>query len=582
MNVNMLTIDSNLAAATEASPFPSKPDSNNKGARFALALDDEKVQVKIPEKPTADNIKEKVQNHKKSISNSPQEFTQSSDKKIKPEVDPKQRRDSDLMLPSIKTDVEAALFDRPNINNKSGQPNGVDPTLAEIIQGLEGTKAKSALQPTQIATDIQDKSASVTGQAVKSTEIKLLHTTEKGQLGIKTILPTNSNGQNGLKTVTPDLTKSISAIQKQPEASNNNEKTVVSAKTIALNEKVNAPEKGNVAVKGNTPEKGNVSEKGNIKESAPETSVNSGKSTNATGVKPSVMNVNLRTVQDKTSETKPNSGQVNTEKLKLTDDTDSKTKKSENIPNLSNQSSKESIPAGNNISENKSVQKLNAASVQVISGQTKDQSNSTSNKSPSQGFEQILSHNNSQTLITEQSSVPAKNAATANPQNQPQNNASADIGRQILESVQSSMSRQGTEQQITVRLNPPELGKVLIRFQQQDNELTGLMEVNKTQTRLEIEQALPQIIRNLADCGIHIRRLEVILSNEQQPGQGTLGNQSLQNGGAQQQYSSNQGPSGNDSALSQHNEWLSGNNSYENLSEFQETFITDGSINLLI
>jgi flagellar hook-length control protein FliK len=159
---------------------------------------------------------------------------------------------------------------------------------------------------------------------------------------------------------------------------------------------------------------------------------------------------------------------------------------------------------------------------------------------------------------------------------------SADIGRQILESVQRSISQQDANRQITVRLNPPELGKVVIRFQQQNAEITGLMEVNKAQTRFEIEQALPQIIRNLADCGIQIKRLEVMLSNEQQPGQGALGNQSLQSGTAQQQYSGNPGTSGNNTDVYDSNEWLTSNNGYENLSELQGALITDGSINLLI
>ena len=108
------------------------------------------------------------------------------------------------------------------------------------------------------------------------------------------------------------------------------------------------------------------------------------------------------------------------------------------------------------------------------------------------------------------------------------------------------------------------------------------MEVSKTQTRFEIEQTLPQIIRNLADSGIQIKRLEVTLSNEQQSGQGTSGNQSLQSGGPQQQYSGNPGTSGNDMDVHESNEWLAGNNSYENLSELQEALITEGSINMLI
>jgi flagellar hook-length control protein FliK len=557
MNVNILAIDSNLAAATEASPSPSKADLNTRSSRFALTLDNEKAQAKIPEKPATDNIKEKDQNNEKSISNSQQELTQSADKKIKSEMDLKQRCDSNLALPSGKNSIGTAQFGCSNSDNKSGQSHGVALTLMDTVHWPEGAEANSGLKLAQINADTQGKSASITGHTLKSTEIKLLHSTEKGQLGIKTILPAKSNGQNGLKVITPELTKNIPVINKQAETAINNEKAAVSAKTIGL------------------------SERGNIKESAPITSVNSGKSTDAPGVKPSAMNLNLTTVQDK---------KVEPEKLKLTAETDSETKKSQSNSNLSNPNSKQSTPAGNDIS-GYNVQKLNAASVQVTAGQTKDQSNSASNKSSSQGFEQMLSHNNSQTLIAEQTSAPAKNAAAANPQSQSSNNTSADIGRQILESVQSSMSRQGTEQQITVRLNPPELGKVLIRFQQQDKELTGLMEVSKTQTRLEIEQALPQIIRNLADCGIQVRRLDVMLSNEQQTGQGPVpsgtgqgafGNQSLQNGGAQQQYSPNQDTSGNDSVLSRNNDWLSGSNSYENLSELQETLITNGSINLLI
>jgi flagellar hook-length control protein FliK len=558
MNVNMLTIDSNLAAVTEANPFPSKSDLNTKDARFARALDDEKPQVKTPEEPATDNIKETVQNHEKPISNRGEELPQSIDKKIKSEDSCKDNNN--------KTNSKERNAIPDSAKQQSMRPNVVHSLLAEhsivVNQNKEDAptknEAKRSANLAQIITNAQNKSSSVTGHAVKSAEIKLLHTAEKGQLGIKTILPAKSNGQNGLKAITPGPSKNIPAAKKQSETAINNEKVAVSAKTIRLTEKVNT------------------------RELAPEISANSGKITNAPGVKPSLTNINLTTVQDKTSETKPHSRQVEPEKLKLTADTDAKSKKSQNISNLSNPNSKQSIPAGNNISESKSAQKLNAASVQVITNQTKDQSNSASNKSPSQGFEQIFSHNNSQTLITEQTPVPAKNTATANLQNQSQNNVSADIGRQIFESVQSSMPRQGTDHQITVRLNPPELGKVLIRFQQQENELTGLMEVNKTQTRLEIEQALPQLIRNLADCGIHIRRLEVMLSNDQQPGQGALGNQSLQNGGAQQQYSANQGPSGNDSPSSQSNEWLSSNNSYENLSELQETPIAGGSINLLV
>jgi flagellar hook-length control protein FliK len=279
----------------------------------------------------------------------------------------------------------------------------------------------------------------------------------------------------------------------------------------------------------------------------------------------------------------PQPAGINPEKPVRAKETEAKTTASQTLSKLLNSNGKETTHTGNNLSENHAAQKLNIAAVQVSTGQAKDQGTSTSNKNSSQGFEQMLSHNTPQTLITEQPAAATKNVTTANmPGQNSSSNVSADIGKQILESIHSSISQQGAERQITIRLNPPELGKVSITFRQQDAELTGLMEVSKAQTRVEIEQTLPQIIRNLADSGIHIKRFEVILSNEEQTGQGTLGNQSMQSGGAHQQNSANHGTPGNDQNINESNEWLASNNRYENLSELQEVLITDGSIDMLV
>ena len=56
----------------------------------------------------------------------------------------------------------------------------------------------------------------------------------------------------------------------------------------------------------------------------------------------------------------------------------------------------------------------------------------------------------------------------------------------------------------------------------------------------------------------------------------------MQSGGAHQQNSANHGMPGYIPDADESNEWLASNNSYENLYEFQEGFITDGSINMLI
>jgi flagellar hook-length control protein FliK len=121
----------------------------------------------------------------------------------------------------------------------------------------------------------------------------------------------------------------------------------------------------------------------------------------------------------------------------------------------------------------------------------------------------------------------------------PSSDTASDIGRQILDSIQSSLPGQGNNNQITVRLNPPELGQVVIKFQEKGSQLTGLLEFSNTQTRTEVEQALPHIIRTLADSGVEIKRLEVVLSNSSQSGNQSQ-DQSFLNAEHQQQNSANQ------------------------------------------
>jgi flagellar hook-length control protein FliK len=106
------------------------------------------------------------------------------------------------------------------------------------------------------------------------------------------------------------------------------------------------------------------------------------------------------------------------------------------------------------------------------------------------------------------------------------------------------------------------------------------LEVSKPQTRIEIQQALPQIIQNLQESGIQIKRIEVVLSEADQPKQEALKDQSPQNGWNQQQDSANPDTQTNNPYTSGINEWLLNINSYQNMSELQETPITDG-INIL-
>jgi flagellar hook-length control protein FliK len=133
-----------------------------------------------------------------------------------------------------------------------------------------------------------------------------------------------------------------------------------------------------------------------------------------------------------------------------------------------------------------------------------------------------------------------------------------------------------------IRLNPPELGMVFIKFQEQNTELSGFLEVSKTETKFEIEQALPEIIRNLTDCDIQIKRLDVTLSEEIRSNHEALSNQWLQNNEHYEQDSANSEARADDSDTSGINEWLPDYNSYRNTVLPQESLITNGSFNILI
>ncbi|MBN2133925.1 MAG: flagellar hook-length control protein FliK [Sedimentisphaerales bacterium] len=91
-------------------------------------------------------------------------------------------------------------------------------------------------------------------------------------------------------------------------------------------------------------------------------------------------------------------------------------------------------------------------------------------------------------------------------------NATPSIREQILDSMQVSLAR--GDRQLVVRLHPPELGNVVVRFQGGDGQIDAMLEVSKAETRYEVEQALPQVVKGLHDSGVHITRFEVVMADE--------------------------------------------------------------------
>ena len=245
------------------------------------------------------------------------------------------------------------------------------------------------------------------------------------------------------------------------------------------------------------------------------------------------------------------------------------------VPGLSESSDGNTKEQGGSSSDDSILRSLNPAQVRVSTNQTKGRGSSASNNaSNNSDFEQTLSSNNAQTPIAEQTSAFTPTAKTAG--NPSPRDGFANVGEQIHGSISSSLRR--GDQQITIHLNPPELGRVLIKFQEQQGQITGILQVDKIQTRYEIEQALPQIIRNLTDSGIQIKRLEVTLTD--QPQQQPYKDQSLQDSWSGRQS----GAEGNnpDSNVPSTNQWLTNDSSYHPFSEPQQMLVTDDSINILV
>ena len=226
------------------------------------------------------------------------------------------------------------------------------------------------------------------------------------------------------------------------------------------------------------------------------------------------------------------------------------------------------------------------AEVQTHTDQTQSGNNRGTSDSLNHNAAQLFSQNAAQTSATEQANTFSVETKAPVLSEQPQTtpgNGPANVGSQVLEAARNSFSQATGDKEITIQLNPPELGKVAVKFQEQGAEITGTLEVSKAQTRTEIEQALPEMIRGLAESGIAIKRLEVVLSQNDQPDQQSARDTLLQDGQFQQQNSANPGQSGNEQQTAQTTYGPTGRSryQYQNTADPYEMLVTNTSINLL-
>ncbi len=83
---------------------------------------------------------------------------------------------------------------------------------------------------------------------------------------------------------------------------------------------------------------------------------------------------------------------------------------------------------------------------------------------------------------------------------------------QIVETVRLRGVRTG--EQIIVRLDPPQLGRVRLTLHADGQELRGLLEVDNPRTLTELQREAPALADRLAEGGVELRRLDVQLSDQ--------------------------------------------------------------------
>lgn len=155
-------------------------------------------------------------------------------------------------------------------------------------------------------------------------------------------------------------------------------------------------------------------------------------------------------------------------------------------------------------------------------------------------------------------------------------NFGSTVREQVRNFIQSSY--QPGNQQISFRLNPANLGSVAVNFQENADGIAGTLQVNNPQTKDEIQRAIPEMIRNLSDAGIQIKKLEVVLTNQQS--YNNAKDQSFNPGQDSNPSQQNSPESGQTNGGTNQNQWKT-NITNSNKFDQQQGYHTDKSINML-
>ena len=102
----------------------------------------------------------------------------------------------------------------------------------------------------------------------------------------------------------------------------------------------------------------------------------------------------------------------------------------------------------------------------------------------------------------------------------------------ITEAFRASAADNGRG--VVIRLEPPELGKIRIALHIDGKDVRGAVAVDDPKTLLRLQREAPMLLERLADAGIHIRRMDMSMSNREGGGDHAFGSSQWADGGAQQ------------------------------------------------
>ncbi len=448
-----------------------------------------------------------------------------------------------------------------NCNNEIQENEQVNPQTEVVDDSTQNELPEQDEISNENVLAVLEQSNTVTDYVVQSEQIKTGLETENNQFGIKTILPEDSNSQTVLKQVpvegqqTEKSSTENNGTQEVAELLANNNIEEISPETFA--DKNNQPSVKDVfnMVQG---QKYAVSETISEGKSKIEELLGDSKPVDQISqiAKKHIQNLQEfnKTANEQQADIETNVSQVEQESEGLFEGLAEKANDSlKQKPDIADALSSASIK--------NDVQVLNDNNLVVEQTFANAQTNEVQNIS----------------AVTSGKAAPDILKAS------PDNDVSSQISKHISETINSSTIQQGGEKEITIRLNPPELGSVMIKFSEKNNELTGTLQVSRAETKTEIEHALPDIFRSLSESGIQLKRIDVVSTenrfsaNDSTKEQLTQGDNS---GNSGQNDSRNQNAGADDFNKSRFQQWFSNTIEYSRGYSAQNQFASS-SINML-